>query len=217
MRSRRAACRAPCRRKHHRTTSHRHLMRSRAGVRQTRCAEVRTPPGRPGSARSSTARVSCNTRSCANMSGSPRIRRASRASRLDGPAMISPQMRCRPNGGRWKRRRSLWGFPTRAERNDGSKRRGGAERNRTAGLCSAIAALSHLSYSPAPRPGPVCGRERRNSGAFSPMQPDRLRDARLACRIDGLGIANASSSAYPAFESLGGHSNDPRLEPEIPP
>ena len=25
---------------------------------------------------------------------------------------------------------------------------GGAERNRTAGLCSAIAALSHLSYSP---------------------------------------------------------------------
>ena len=37
---------------------------------------------------------------------------------------------------------------------------GGAEGNRTPDLCSAIAALSHLSYSPAPRPG--IARERRH-------------------------------------------------------
>src|SRR4051812_38453388 len=38
---------------------------------------------------------------------------------------------------------------------------GGAEGNRTPDLCSAIAALSHLSYSPAPIRRPLHGRERR--------------------------------------------------------
>lgn len=35
---------------------------------------------------------------------------------------------------------------------------GGAEGNRTPDLCSAIAALSHLSYSPAPSPRFPAGR-----------------------------------------------------------
>ena len=52
---------------------------------------------------------------------------------------------------------------------------GGAEGNRTPDLCSAIAALSHLSYSPAPPAGrrnlevPACG-SGSPSGLFPPLQ-----------------------------------------------
>ena len=67
------------------------------------------------------------------------------------------------------------------------RRAGGAEEDRTPDLCSAIAALSHLSYSPAPQPdgigpmgsGPLRPRsspmgsgsaKRLNSRAFRPLQ-----------------------------------------------
>src|SRR5689334_6782481 len=50
---------------------------------------------------------------------------------------------------------------------------GGAEGNRTPDLCSAIAALSHLSYSPAP----PAGRRIRRVGPLGKRLPSRLSAA----------------------------------------
>ena len=66
---------------------------------------------------------------------------------------------------------------------------GGAEGNRTPDLCSAIAALSHLSYSPAPQPdvGPALARplrERLPSRDFSPLQIAGLASL-SPCRFGG--------------------------------
>src|SRR5690348_10643821 len=98
---------------------------------------------------------------------------------------------------------------------------GGAEGNRTPDLCSAIAALSHLSYSPAPPAGLVgpMGSGRGKSGStsrlFSPLQrlsresfappipavPDRraeeraAADVRFASGFDGRFFAGLSAEA----------------------
>src|SRR6185437_9897510 len=50
---------------------------------------------------------------------------------------------------------------------------GGAEGNRTPDLCSAIAALSHLSYSPAPpaRKPVLMGSDRLGSGSLAACLP----------------------------------------------
>ena len=55
------------------------------------------------------------------------------------------------------------GFPLPAENEEIFCLAGGAEGNRTPDLCSAIAALSHLSYSPAP---PAGRRNPKGSGAW---------------------------------------------------
>ena len=46
------------------------------------------------------------------------------------------------------------GWSQRGREEDPEGESGGAEGNRTPDLCSAIAALSHLSYSPAPSGAP---------------------------------------------------------------
>src|SRR5437870_2548156 len=90
---------------------------------------------------------------------------------------------------------------------------GGAEGNRTPDLCSAIAALSHLSYSPAPQPlsvspmGSGSGR-RLPSRLFPPLQslvPRGFRPADLGLRVidsRGTGVTRHSLFApvfRPAF------------------
>src|SRR4051794_23606064 len=52
-----------------------------------------------------------------------------------------------------------------ASRSRAAAKAGGAEGNRTPDLCSAIAALSHLSYSPAPSMEPSDGADGGSRGA----------------------------------------------------
>src|SRR5687767_4441761 len=73
----------------------------------------------------------------------------------------------------------------------GMDRAGGAEGNRTPDLCSAIAALSHLSYSPAPSAGRSISRASPPAQRPPPMFPPLVaRHGRLVRRAGTTRPAN---------------------------
>ena len=82
---------------------------------------------------------------------------------------------------------------------------GGAEGNRTPDLCSAIAALSHLSYSPAPSNG------RLPSRLFPPLQslvPGGFRPADLGRRKAKFN-RNGARPPFVSPHDQGWHSTGP--------
>ena len=113
---------------------------------------------------------------------------------------------------------------------DGRSGAGGAERNRTAGLCSAIAALSHLSYSPRPdgprlakRPGAGNRRHHLFVGPPAEIGVRRLasgawRPAAVACAqprpFRFTGAESRFTQASTTKERRYGTRLDPRIAPE---